>query len=71
VTEDHVRAATKILNEQGVNSRKPGIKRKRGELKIPLILKPNHLWSIDGHDKLRNYGIMIYAEINAYLRRII
>jgi hypothetical protein len=71
VTEDHVRAATKILDEQGVNSRKPDMKRKRDELKVPLIPEPNHLWSIDGHDKLRNYGIKIYAEIDAYLRRII
>jgi hypothetical protein len=71
VTEDHVRAATKIFNEQGVNSLKPGIKRKRGELKIPLILKSDHLWFIDGYNKLRNYDIKIYAEINAYSRRII
>jgi hypothetical protein len=69
--EDHVRAATKILDEQGVDSRKPGMKRKRGERKVPLVLGPNHLWSIDGHDKLRNYGIEIYAGIDAYSRRII
>jgi hypothetical protein len=71
VTEDHVRAATKILDEQGVNSRKPGMKQKRGERRVSLVLGPDHFWSIDGHDKLRNYGIKIYAEIDAYLRRII
>jgi hypothetical protein len=69
-TEDHVRAATRILDEQGVNSRKPGIKRKR-ELGVPVIPGPNYLRSIHGHDKFRNYGIEIYAGIDAYSRRII
>jgi hypothetical protein len=69
--KDHVRAATKILNEKGVNSRKLDMKRKRGERKISLILKSDHFWFIDNYDKLRNYGIKIYVEINAYSRRII
>jgi hypothetical protein len=47
------------------------MKRKRGERKISLILESDHFWSIDNYDKLRNYGIKIYAEINAYSRRII
>jgi hypothetical protein len=68
-TEDHVRAALKKLDEKGSDSRKPGMKRKR-ELKVPIIPGPNHLWSIDGHDKFRNYGIEIYAGIDAYSRRI-
>jgi hypothetical protein len=71
VIEDHVRAAIKILDKKGVDSRKLGIKRKRGERKVLFILGPDHLWSIDGHDKLRNYGIKIYAGIDAYSRRII
>jgi hypothetical protein len=47
------------------------MKRKRGERRVPLIPGPDHLWSIDGHDKLRNYGIEIYAGIDAYSRRVI
>ena len=32
---------------------------------------PNHFWSIDGYDKLKHWGIEIYARINAYLRFIL
>jgi hypothetical protein len=46
------------------------MKRKR-QLRAPCIPGPNYLWSIDGHDKFRNYGIEIYAGIDAYSRRII
>jgi hypothetical protein len=69
-TEDHVRAAIKLHDAEGSEARKPGIKRKKN-LKKPVIPGPNHLWSIDGHDKFRNYGIEIYGAIDAYSRRII
>jgi hypothetical protein len=69
-TEDHVRAALAILDGKGSDARKPGMKRKRGT-RVPVIPGPNHLWCIDGHDKFRNYGIEIYAAIDAYSRRII
>jgi hypothetical protein len=69
-TEDHVRAAIKLHDAEGSEARKPGIKRKR-QLKCLIIPGPDHLWSIDGHDKFRNYGIEIYAAIDAYSRRII
>lgn len=39
----------------------------RGEYIVP---GPNHLWAIDGHDKLAKYGIEIYAAIDAYSRHI-
>jgi hypothetical protein len=69
-TEDHVRAAINILDAEGSEARRPGIKRKR-EIKRPIIPGPNYLWAIDGHNKFRNYGIEIYAAIDAYSRRII
>jgi hypothetical protein len=69
-TEDHVRAALVILDEKSSDVRKPGIKRKR-RTRVPVILGPNHLWCINGHNKFRNYGIKIYATIDAYSRRII
>jgi hypothetical protein len=69
-TEDHVRAIIKLHDAEGSEARKPGIKRKRA-LKYPVIPGPNHLWSINGHNKFRNYRIEIYAAINAYSRRII
>jgi hypothetical protein len=34
-----------------------------------LQLGPDFLWCRDGHDKFRNYGIEIYAGVDAYSRR--
>jgi hypothetical protein len=65
-----VRAIIKLHDAKGSEARKPGIKRKRA-LKRLVIPGLNHLWSIDGHNKFRNYKIEIYATINAYSRRII
>ena len=51
-------------------SRRPGRgkHRRRFEYVVPC---PDHLWSIDGHDKPRRWGIEIYGAIDAYSRRII
>jgi hypothetical protein len=65
-----VRAVINILNAEGSEARKPGIKRKK-EIKRLIIPGLNYLWAIDGHDKFRNYSIKIYAAIDAYSRRII
>jgi hypothetical protein len=65
-----VRAAIKLQDTEGSEARKPGIKRKKA-FKRPVIPSPDHLWCINGHDKFRNYGIEIYAGIDAYSRRII
>src|SRR4051812_25370585 len=32
---------------------------------------PNFLWCLDGHDKLTQYWIQIYAAVDAYSRKII
>jgi hypothetical protein len=65
-----VRAVINILNIKGSKARKPGIKRKR-EIKRLIIPGLNYLWAIDGYNKFRNYGIKIYAAIDAYSRCII
>ena len=67
--QDDIRDALAIYDPQGTAARKPGLKRKRrGEFIVP---GPDWLWSIDGHDKFRNYGIEIYGAIDAYSRRVI
>jgi hypothetical protein len=67
--EDDVRNALKLQDPTGTKTRKPEAKRKR---RLEYIVPgPNFLWSIDGHDKLANYGIEIYAAIDAYSRRIL
>ncbi len=64
-----VEKALRDLNPVTTALRRPGMKPTRtGEYLIP---KPNFLWSINGHDKFRNYGIGIYAAINAYSRKFI
>ena len=35
----------------------------RGEYTVP---GPNLIWSVDGHDKLSEYGIEIYGGIDGY-----
>ena len=31
----------------------------------------NHVWSLDGHDKLKEYGFEFYGTIDAYSRYIL
>jgi hypothetical protein len=56
------------LNPEGVHRRTKDLQRRRGEYVVP---GPDFIWSIDGHDKLRHWGIQIYAAIDAYSRHII
>jgi hypothetical protein len=65
-----VRAVINILNAESSEARKPGIKRKK-EIKRLIIPGLNYLCAIDGYNKFYNYGIKIYATIDAYSRRII
>ncbi|PLW44925.1 hypothetical protein PCASD_09126 [Puccinia coronata f. sp. avenae] len=32
---------------------------------------PNHVWAIDGHDKLKRFGITVYGFIDAWSRKIL
>jgi hypothetical protein len=32
---------------------------------------PNHIWSADGHDKLKAYGITVYGFVDAWSRKIL
>jgi rhodanese-related sulfurtransferase len=67
--EDDVRDALAALDAVGVESRRKGSdkRQKDGEYITP---GPDWLWCCDGHDKFRNYGIEIYASVDAYSRRI-
>ncbi|POW15562.1 hypothetical protein PSHT_06938 [Puccinia striiformis] len=35
------------------------------------VTGPNHIWSADGHDKLKPYGITVYGFIDAWSRKIL
>ena len=58
----------KQLDLVGLARRTNDLNRKRGEYIVP---GPNFIWSIDGHDKLAEWGFQIYGGIDAYARRII
>jgi hypothetical protein len=36
-----------------------------------IVLSPDYIWSLDGHNKLSNWGIEIYVAIDAYSQFII
>lgn len=67
--DDDIRDSLSQLDEKGTQSRRSGPKKThmRGEFITP---GPDWLWYIDGHDKFRNYGIEIYAGVDAFSRRI-
>jgi hypothetical protein len=58
----------RFLNPEVVNARRKNFQRHRGEYIVP---GPNFIWSVDGHDKLKEFGFEIYACIDAYSRMII
>ena len=53
--EDDVLTALQILDEYGVTSRTPGMKKKRQDNYV--VPGPDWLWCLDGHDKLARFGI--------------
>jgi hypothetical protein len=67
--EDDVRDAIATLDTPGTESRRKGPDKGRKESEF-ITPGPDWLWCYDGHNKFRNYGIKIYAGVNAYLRRI-
>jgi hypothetical protein len=69
VRQLNVADALKLLNPEGVTSRTPGLRKKR--LENYITAGPDYLWCLDGHDKLAQYGIEIYATVDAYSRKII
>ena len=58
----------KNIDPVGMNSRALQSIRKRGRF---VVKGPNRVWSVDGHDKLSEFGFQIYGIIDAYSRRIL
>ncbi|KAL8739553.1 MAG: hypothetical protein Q9190_007654 [Brigantiaea leucoxantha] len=56
------------LNPAAIDRRKRDLQRHRGQFVVP---GPDWLWSVDGYDKLKPFGIEIYACIDAYSRYIV
>jgi hypothetical protein len=67
--DDHVQRALREINEQFRLNRKPTFQLKRRNQAI--YEGPDHVWSVDGHEKFSQFGIEIYAAIDCYSRRIL
>jgi hypothetical protein len=65
---DRLFAALKDIDPAGVEARKHGLQRIRGQF---IIQGPNKVWSVDGHMKLKRWGFEVYAAVDAYSRKII
>ena len=63
-----VRAGVQGLDREGVDTRRQGQMRKRGQF---MIKGPNRVWPIDGYDRLARFGFYIYASIDTYCRYIV
>ena len=66
IDKEFVRQLLKILDPEGVETRSKHQLRRR-EYKAE---GPNHLWHIDGYDKLKPFGFGIHGAIDGYSRRI-
>jgi hypothetical protein len=64
-----VSSAQRLIDPNGVTSHQPGLRKAR--LENYVTSGPNFLWCLDGHDKFSQYGIQIYAAVDAYSREII
>ena len=67
VKRETVMELLRIIDPEGVmiRSRK---KFKRRKYSVPV---PNHIWHIDGYDKLKPYGFPIHGCIDGFSRKII
>jgi len=57
----------KTLDPVGVDNRSKRVLKRR-VFKTP---GPNYIWSADGHDKLKKFGITLYGFIDAWSRKIL
>jgi hypothetical protein len=62
------RILLKFIDNIGVEARTRKEYKKR---KRYFVKGPNRVWSVDGHDKLAEYGFQIYGIIDAYSRYIV
>lgn len=66
VSQNTVRHALRVVDPEGVaQRRKHRLQRRQYRAK-----GPNHLWHIDGYDKLKPFGFCIHGCIDGYSRRI-
>jgi hypothetical protein len=66
---DDMREVIQALDPANVRHRRPGMSTNaRGEY---ICEGPDDVWSIDGYDKLKRWGINVYGAIDGYSRRLL
>jgi transposase InsO family protein len=68
ISQDLVASTTRQLDPIGVAARTANTHRQRSRFRVK---GPNRVWSVDGHDKLSEFGFEIYGIIDGYSRFII
>ena len=66
VSQNIVRQALKLIDPDGVTRRR----KHRLQRRHYKARGPNHLWHLDGYDKLKPFGFCIHGCIDGYSRRI-
>ncbi|KAI7963851.1 hypothetical protein MJO29_004278 [Puccinia striiformis f. sp. tritici] len=57
----------RTLDPEGVDNRSKRVLKRR----VFHVPGPNYIWSADGHDKLKKFGITIYGFIDAWSRKVL
>ena len=68
ISRNLVASTTRQLDPIRVAARTANIHRQRSRFRVK---GPNRVWSVDGHDKLSEFGFEIYGIIDGYSRFII
>jgi hypothetical protein len=69
--KDDVLHAMKQLDQYGAWLRDPRVQKPESRRDVYESEGPDWLWCLDGHDKLKRFGIEIYGCVDAYSRKII
>ncbi|KNE86757.1 hypothetical protein PSTG_19879, partial [Puccinia striiformis f. sp. tritici PST-78] len=57
----------RTLDPEGVDNRTKRVLKRR----VFNVPGPNFIWSADGHDKLKKFGITMYGFIDAWSRKVL
>jgi len=68
ISRNQVATLTRELDLVGVAARTGRTHRQRARYRVK---GPNRVWSVDGHNKLKDFGFEIYRIIDGYSRFII
>ena len=66
-SKEAVRIALNVLDQEGVSRRKS----RRLKRRKYCNKGPNHVWHMDGNDKLRPFGFYVHGCIDGFSRKII